>query len=660
MIPISLLLFSLSAGQASALPPTDTVFGARVERLLSDGRLKQARTLLDSALRTRPNDVQLLTLLARVHLEWPVVGRWEALRLLRRAAAANPRDPEPWYWRARVGVYLAGADGEAIIRSGLHGTWRREPTYRDTWEMWRAIHHSPSDLLRAAAILERHAGVGAADIRRAQLLVQAEHYAEAEAILATAVGGGRDDAAVWALRAQGALETGDTATGLSHYWRAIARAASDSLDILWRQVEPIAAPEEEAEYATMPPELKQWFFRAFWARREPDLTTPTNERIVEHFARLRHARDHYRLLHPQSVFHRSPARRTLAAGAAARVLEALRGFTITTGPIPGRSRFEEEIQAAGLGVDVRDIPEPDSLTRYRRLGFDGRGLMYLRFGEPLRRWIDHERDVEAWEYLVDGTPVSLTFARASAELGGDMILFPTSLMELHNSAIMLEEDETSLEADLTLKAWVADFRGPERDEHLVYIGTNVDTIAVAAWDATWTEVGRVHGPSPLVLTLLSGRYRLGIDGRSGTRLARLRTDYDVESLWRRRVTLSSLLVGMLPDTGFTRDDVARSMPADLTFPQGVPLSLFAEIYDLPADRQGRSVYEVRYTFEPEDGGAPISFAFDRTTLGARTTIERIVLQPDRVPPGRYRLSLGVRDRVTGRRGRSTNVRIEIR
>ncbi len=645
---------------AIAAPVQDTSLYDRAEALLVQGQLKEARSILEHHLRVRPDDSRALTLLGRVYLDWPVVGRWRSLQLLRTAASRAPADPEPWYWKIRVGKFLGSADGEALMRRGIRGVLQRNPEYRDVWAYWEEVYHNRKHLREVAALLERHGDHPKAVVRRALLLTEAGEYDAVETQLASLVAAGRENGTVWAVRAQAALEAGQRDRGLRYYEQALTQSATDSLELLWRQVAPIAWPYENSLYATTRPREREAFFRTFWARREPDLLTDANDRIVEHFQRLRHARSHYRLLHPQSRFHYSVERRTIMTSESRRVLEAVQGFGLVVGIIPGRSRFDDEIQAAGLGVDVRDLPEPDSVTRYRRYGFDGRGLIYLRFGEPTRRLIDHAADVEAWDYDVGGSRGRLVFARASAGGGGDMILYPTQYAELRNSVVMLERDATSLIADLDVHAWAAFFRGAQPGEQAVYIGVEADTSAAATWDAKWGEVQRVQGPAPHVLMLPAGPYTLGVDTRQDDGRGRLRSEITVPNFWRGTLALSSLIVGVAADTAFSRDDVARSMPGNRRFAAGNPLALYTEIYGLAIDRGGMSHYQVQYSFEPVDGQQLFSLSFDRATQGADMVPERIVLQPGRLPAGRYQLRLTVQDGVRPRLVQSTIVPFEVR
>ena len=181
----------------------------RAESLITDGDLKQARGLLDTVLGDHPDDSKALTLLGRVYLNWPVVGRWKAWQLLRRAAELAPDDPDPWYWKMKVGKRLGSADGEALIHSGMRGVLERRPDFRDVWTWWDDIYHSPGTLRQFADVLARYPNDPVAQERRAKMLTDAEDYAAADSVTEALLANGYDDGSLWAIRAQAALETRD-------------------------------------------------------------------------------------------------------------------------------------------------------------------------------------------------------------------------------------------------------------------------------------------------------------------------------------------------------------------------------------------------------------------------------------------------------------------
>jgi tetratricopeptide (TPR) repeat protein len=640
---------------------------ARAESLLVTGHLESARTVLEGFVRRHDRDPDALTLLGRVHLAWPVIGRFKAWHLFEQAASLRPTDPEPRYWQARVGLFLGGADGEAIARRAVQKVWELVPVYQNTWGIWTQLFRNDKHRRHAVALLSRHRGHPTADLRRAQLLIELEQWREADAVLRELIRRGHDSAWLWALRAQGALEAQDTTNGLAYYRRALERAATDSTDALWSQIAAIASLEEDSTYHATPLENRADFFRAFWARREPDLTTETNERIAEHFERLRYVRRTYSLLHPLSSFHHSPIRRALTSALAGEIALALRSSGFATTLLRGHGRFADSLERLGMSVDVRDVPEPDSLTRYRRFGLDGRGLLYLRFGKPDQIYLAGGRnlgDIEAWRFSVDGRSVVVPFARATAVnrfgAGGDMVLYPTNRRDLSNGIVLLDTDATSLDGDREMQVWLATFRGTGRDQHVVYLRASIDTVAAAIWDGEGREFERQRGAGPRAFSLRSGRYAVGIDARDSEGLARIRGSVTVPWLWGDQLTLSSILVGASGQSLTTREDVARAMPGNLEFPVASPLALYTEIYNLPATSEGIAEFEVEYRFEPIGRGRPVTFAFSRRAAAEPSLVERIVLEPDRVPAGQYRIVLTVRDRLFGVAAQTSRVDVHLR
>jgi hypothetical protein len=640
---------TLAVAVASGTPDTGLV--ARVDSLLAAGRLEDARRVAQQAVRRAPRQPAALLALGRTYLEWPVVGRFRAWRLFEDAARGDPTDPEPRYWQMRTGQRLGGVDGERLTRDAFFKLLALTVDYRDMWEIWERLYRGDRQRLAAVRILEGRADA-ASLLRRAALLIELEQYAAADSALVARAARGGNAAAGLALRAQAAFESGRTG-GERLYWQAVDLAHADTADILWRQIAAIATPDEAVAYAVTDPDGRAAFFRGFWARREPDLATPANERLAEHFQRLRTARREFALLFPSSRFHRSAEARALTADLGPLVFARL-GTVYATRWIPGHSRLEDALQAAGVGVDVRDLPEPDSLTRYYRHGLDGRGLLFLRFGAPAERLITVGPgiDVEAWRLVVNGDPVAFTFARATAGSGAA-------------AAVLLERDASAMVADVPVEAWVAFFRAADpalaqRGFLDVVLRPNADTAAVAVWDLGDQELVRARGPVPIAVTVREGVYHFGADIRVGGRRGRLRDRLDTPALAPGWLAVSSLLAGVTSDSAPDRRAMASLMPADRVITRhGRPLTLYAEVYDLPADR-GLARYDVTYAFEPRTRGGRVTFTVTRTQPAAATVLERLVVQPGLVPPGDYRIILTVRDRILGLTSRGVALDLTLR
>lgn len=659
---IVVALTSAVLGTASAgAQRTDGIY-AEAEALIAAGRLKNARSLLEASLDTAPDDARALLLLGRVHLAWPVVGRYDAIKLLNRAAALTPQDPEPLYWLMHAGIALGEADGERLARGSIFRIWALDPDYRDTWAVWRRMYRGDRQLRQAIDVLSHHAGRPGIDYRRAQMLFELGELREADSLLADVIARDRSDGGVWALRAEIAFGLSDTPGGTAYYQRAVEAAATDSLGVLWQQIAPIASSREKAEYARTAPERRPAFLRAFWAPRDPDLTTAMNERLAEHFDRLAYARHHYRLRFPWSRVHYSATyRAVIAPDLSVSTLRRITHMAGTVGRLPELSPDEQRRQAMGLGVSLRDIPEPDSVTRYLQLGLDGRGVAYVRFGPPDRKLVDSDGQVERWEYKAGSGRFTLSFAAAGGEYksGGDYVWSPVSPWELGNMKTALEIDSSSVAAPLELHAWSTCFRAAAPGLLALYVGMDADSAGTVAWDTAGVEVARTTGPPPVALTLAPGTYGIGADGRKEGRLGRLRTRVDVPDLWRDALAVSGLLAASVPPDSADREAIIHSMPAPLRFAADEPLLLYAEVYGLGSS-SGRARYTVEYEFEPADSARRVSLWFVRNPPAAGTIQERLVISPGQVGRGRYAITLRVRDEIRRREAGSSRIYVELR
>src|SRR3954471_23995783 len=129
-----------------SFPPVqpDTLL-ARAESLLAVGRLPEARRIAERLPDRNPRDPRGLRVLGRIHLVWPVIGRYAAESLFARAADLSPGDPEPLYYLGLVGLALGGDDGEQIARRGLVPVLAIDPEYRDAWTRWLTIYRGGAE-----------------------------------------------------------------------------------------------------------------------------------------------------------------------------------------------------------------------------------------------------------------------------------------------------------------------------------------------------------------------------------------------------------------------------------------------------------------------------------------------------------------------------------
>ncbi len=613
-------------------------------------------------MRLHPDDPRALTLLGRIRLAWPAFGRYEAETLLTRAAALDTLNPEPCYYLGRVGLTLAGDDGEAIARRGLVCAVARTPDYRDAWALWTTLYRGDPDRRQMVDALARHAGAPSADLWRAGLLVELRRYADAALLLDSLTREAPEDPAPHAWLARALYEQGRDEEAGRHYEEAVARAAADTGEVLWRQVRSIATPEERQAYVRAGVAGREALLRRFWAARNPDLAAPVNPRVGEHFRRLAQARRVFALLHPQSRYHHSRARRTVLGGLG--IPPDLDLATIRAG-IAGTRQERLADQAIAAGV-VGRLDEPGEETANLEDGLDDRGRLLVRYGEPDERRV-WSGDAETWRYYLPEGAFQVTFVRRTADGGGDEVATPVVAGEYEAARHLLSTDRPTLTATLRFSFWPAAFRlGTGSATELVLFPDDVRATAVL-YDSAGREAARDTATGrALHLAAPPGRYLLALDADRDGQLGRFRGTVPLPHYGRDSLAVSSLLVSS-GDIAPVRAALEAAAPAALRLPADRPLRVYAEIYGLDA-ADGVSRYDAVYRFERADGGFlglhPRShittIAFSREREPADPAVETLVIDPGRLPRGHYRLTLEARDAVGGARAASALLEFDLR
>ena len=637
-------------------PPGQDTSLARVESMLAAGDVRQALKLATKLVERRPQDASAHMVLGRVHYARPIIGRFPALQEFRTAARLAPTDPEPLYWQMRVGFYLRGDDGDLLARDALLGLFAIAPNYLDSWERFRDIYRSPDIWRRAERALARHGEQPIALEHRAELLIALQEGARADSLLAIVTAHGAAGVTTYLLRAEADFLAGNKSAGFAWHDSALAHAEDDPTDALWDEAWLIASPDEAARHEATQAGERRVFFERFWGQRDPDLLTPQNERLEEHYARRAEVRRMYRLLHPQRMTYHS----TLA--------RALQAFD---------DRRQDQQLASLNSRALQDTVMPLAF----RAGLTAQGLVFLRHGRPdqqaicvtdLHRGFTARsdaaclsyRDEEAWLYWTADGPRSIRFVRGEA-------FGPASSEQLRNSFVLLRTDRSTLPAPLATRAWTATFMSSDLGLTDVYSKASGDSAAAVLWNLGGRPL-RVsgHGGALLQMTVPPGPYDLGLDVHSAGVLGRVRRALMVPMFSLGDLDLSSLVLAPierdapLPD----REAALSGMPADLSFRAGTPLAAYLEVYGLGLDRDNRSRYQVRYTFAPLKstfarlfGGSarPVVFEFER---GAEfsTARERLVIEPDKLPPGRYRVTVAVTDLTRNVKSESVALDIAIR
>lgn len=439
--------------------------------------------------------------------------RVAAIIAFRRATALAPERAEVWDGYGRAGLELGNADGELILHEAYEKVMALDPLFPNAWDNWLKPYRGRSDRERMRAILAGHDSIPEVRARSARLLIEDERYGDANEVLDSLLQRDPLQPAWLALRGQSALESGDTLAGTALYTRALANAGRDGGEMLWQQAVGIATPAEIRTWeAGIPASLRSGVLRSFWARRNPDLFAGINQRIAEHFARLRIARRQFQATHPLSNYKNRTLQRALAARpslgeqiyyqrcearqfpdgptAAADKARMPSGYPLLETSI--RASFRGTILPPGemylnatpgtvalLDVpytrDIRDIDTTAAAIGYNlRTGFDDRGLTYLRFGAPRKRTIGSLNtadpfcplpDLERWEYDDIGTvrffrPEAVNVgAQAGWASTGEQVFRPMSDRQFEAMDMAMTRNATSIPAPLSFGVWTAQFAG---------------------------------------------------------------------------------------------------------------------------------------------------------------------------------------------------------
>jgi hypothetical protein len=147
---------------------------------------------------------------------------------------------------------------------------------------------------------------------------------------------------------------------------------------------------------------------------------------------------------------------------------------------------------------------------------------------------------------------------------------------------------------------------------------------------------------------------LAVNGALGQRTGRYRGSVTLPDFAGETLAISSVLVSP-GDVPPARDSlVARARPG-LLLNADRPMRFYAELYGL-GRRGGVERYEARYRFERTDGGFLLiggrrervsTITFERERPFEPRTVETLVVDPGRLPRGRYRLVLEIADAARG-------------
>ncbi|MBW7997604.1 MAG: tetratricopeptide repeat protein [Candidatus Glassbacteria bacterium] len=608
--------------------------------------------------------------------------KWDAIiKEYLFAIKADPTNLEAYHRRAEVAFELGDLKGDGdpkgfrIASEMLLHLICIEPTYKESYPTWRdrILDKYNKEKLSAAECLESY--VESHPDYAHWLLDAAGYRYETDQIDAALAALDRLETAEpgfkpadrHLLRARCLVELDDTSGFEDAYRRSLEAAELEGdFERLAVDAQAIFRPEEQLKADSLK-SARQWarFFRTFWGRRDPDPLTRRNERLFDHYKRLREAQKKYSLNDPYSK--------------ALRSRDFYRRDALFSG-------------AAGMSYDY----DPDLFfNRYPELALQQRGLLYVRHGPPdlisrpitgdLSSGILHE---EVWYY--GGTFFPFRESKWGSSIG-DYAFIPLSVNGAGNMTRAMET-ESFAEPLPTLEqnCYAVDFMAPDGwTEFETYQSLAVDEVelasppgvSLAVFDNGWRELVR---DSRAAVRVEDGERELwmGVNSvkvKPGPRIfaARMevpgrrvlkRRDIALKSYRRGRIDLSGIVLGIpLPPSGgaHSRLGVELLPRPSLEYAVGEIMTVYLEIYGLRRGDSGQRKYTESVTVTRVGGdegvlsaiwklfsggekrASSLTLTFKREPVISGETIpETFIVDTSLLLPGDYRMKIEIIDQAS--------------
>ena len=419
---------------------------------------------------------------------------------------------------------------------------------------------------------------------------------------------------------------------------------------LYRDLTRVLSGDALESYRALPADRREATLDRFWARRDPAPITDANERLVEHYRRVAHAREHF--------------------SEEASPWDARGDVYVRYGAPDHVSRFNDirfEMDPGVVAVKERLMAQAGEhlaaiLPRQEAEATGDRpSRPQVETVDPRGRPVFPVRPGVAWEYWVYARVaggIEVVFTKDHTGKPYELASLPPEMIGLGSGARWLEMqpvrvvEQASARAPeayrpdfaagpLDFYAYAASFRGEAGKSRLeIYTGVPASSLAyapvgrdsiatvergVALYDTAGAEVHRhsdavsLRRPAPgaegsilpgvMAMDVPPGRYDMALQVRDprSNRTQVYRRAVEVEAYGEAPLLLSDLEVGVAPPSGrapeaFTKRGVSVVPMASRAFRKGQPIVVYYEIYNLTLPG-GMSAYRVEYTVRsPERKG----------------------------------------------------------
>ncbi|MCZ6636307.1 MAG: GWxTD domain-containing protein [bacterium] len=608
-------------------------------------------------------------------------GGLRAMFNFRRALSENPTFAPAQYHLAVA--YLKMRPLEAM--GAFEQVVAMDPAHKDAHFQIGMLYEKRGRLDDAiAAYRDQVAVLGdhpLARLKLAKLLLRRGEVAEAMRLFEILITAGGDVALEAYLEMAALGQMAGDFEGAQRLYEAYIARLPEAEQSVFQDISLVASRHELKTYRNMPDDLKAEMIRRFWMRMDPTPLTMVNERRVEHYRRVAHARHRFskgqfpwddrgdvyvRLGDPDHVSRSD----NIQAEFDPVIRDARKHFA-------NRRRIAQPV-AFGLPTFPVGSDERWEYWVYAGLGGGSEVTFVNRFAHGRYSFATGPRQMSMWE------AVDLLAIQGEMVVGNMPAVYRFGFAELpidfhcHAMDFRGANGKTRLEIAYGLPASEAARLGS--DAGLVTLDRGV-----AIYDSLWMEVYRVedemvfHTPSEedvlagafipgkMSVELPPGHYRMNLqvrDRQSGKSRV-YRQDLVLEDYHREALQLSDveLAFSIVPGDGPLAKQGMRVVPmASRTFRRGQHAFVYFEAYHLSRDEFGQTRYQVGYTLRSyEERSLPgrffqglgralrlgqkdeaVTVAYDQTG-GEADEAGYVALDLSDRAPGTYRVEVRVTD-----------------
>jgi GWxTD domain-containing protein len=239
------------------------------------------------------------------------------------------------------------------------------------------------------------------------------------------------------------------AAGAKLYWEGLAAAQTgDEADAYFEQLKWIVPPKQVEVYRGLEADAKRGWIEGFWQREADAALVGRDERLAEHYRRLAYVQDHYSL--------RIPQRRHYSAISAYRPKQ--------------QSGFDDR------GIIYLRHGEPDDVARFTGANVQrNESWLYRRPGDDLVFHFVSDEDTEDFKLVtsladaLNRGNTSLAAGRNTAENAGDLFTSRSTFDPIYDrlafqfNPMLLREEEEDVARDVKVGTTTASYVPPSAD-----------------------------------------------------------------------------------------------------------------------------------------------------------------------------------------------------